>query len=201
MSWKWIKQFQGPGLCPPAPSLLNIAQFLDEVPGHEHTEKEWLLAYARVLQHVAKASRGCKWVNTYPCPMVRTADLIKAFMVVTEVQHEARGIARCWGEPPDSCPTWPRVQEFTQVMALLDSMAARVPSQQAFDELIYPPYELCNCCSCHYVVGGVMDLEESMPPTEVAVYDNDRLLSRGCGLLFQGWVLVYDPQNDLTKWV
>ena len=46
-----------------------------------------------------------------------------------------------------------------------------------------------------------MDLEESMPPTEVAVYDNDCLLSRGCSLLFKGWVLVYDPQNDHTEWV
>ena len=33
-----------------------------------------------------------------------------------------------------------------------------------------------------------MDLEESMPPTEVAVYDNDR-------------VLVYDLQNDHAEWV
>ena len=59
----------------------------------------------------------------------------------------------------------------------LDSMAVWVPSQQAFDELIYPPYEPCNCHSCHYVVRGVMDLEESMPQTKVAVYDNDHLLS------------------------
>ena len=80
-------------------------------------------------------------------------------------------------------------------------MAVQVPSQQAFDELIYPPYELRNCHSCHYVVRGVMDFEEFMPLTEVAVYDNGHLLSRGCGLLFKGWVLVYDPQNDCTKWV
>ena len=46
-----------------------------------------------------------------------------------------------------------------------------------------------------------MDLEESMPPTEVVVYDNGCLLSRGHGLLFKGQVLVYDPQNDCTKWV
>ena len=37
--------------------------------------------------------------------------------------------------------------------------------------------------------------------TEVAVYDNDCLLSRGHSLLFQGWVLVYDLQNDHTEWV
>ena len=46
-----------------------------------------------------------------------------------------------------------------------------------------------------------MDLEESMPLTKVAVYDNGHLLSRGCGLLFKGQVLVYDPQNNRTKWV
>ena len=46
-----------------------------------------------------------------------------------------------------------------------------------------------------------MDLEESTPPTEVAMYDNGHLPSRGCSLLFKGWVLVYDPQNDHAKWV
>ena len=111
------------------PSLLNIAQFLDEVPGHGYTEKEWLLAYVRALQHAAEASRGSKWVNTYPYPMVHTADLIKAFMMVTEVQHKVRDTARCWGKPPDLCPTQPQVQEFAQVTALLDSMVAWVPSQ------------------------------------------------------------------------
>ena len=153
-----------------------------------------------MLQHIAEVSGGHEWVNTYLRPVVRTADLVKAFMMVMEVQHGVRDIARCWGEPPDLHPTQPRVQEFTQVMALLDSMAVRVPSQQAFDEL-YPPYKLHNCHSCHYVVGSVVDLEESMPLTKLAVYDNDRLLCRGCGLLFKGWVLVYDPQNDCTKWM
>ena len=46
-----------------------------------------------------------------------------------------------------------------------------------------------------------MDLEESMPPTKVAVYDNDCLLSRGHGLLFKGRVLVYDLQSDCAEWV
>ena len=46
-----------------------------------------------------------------------------------------------------------------------------------------------------------MDLEESMPSTEVAVYDNGCLLSQGHSLLFKGQVLVYDPQNDHTEWV
>ena len=141
-----------------------------------------------MLQRVAEASGGCEWVNTYPHPVVCTADLVEAFMMATEVQHEVRDIARCWGKPPDSRPTWPRVQEFAQVMALLDSMAAWVPLQRAFDELMYPPYKPRDCRSCCYVVGGVMDLEESMPPTEVAVYDNDR-------------VLVYDLQNNHAEWV
>ena len=111
------------------PSLLNIAQFLDEVPDHEHTEEEWLLTYVRALQHVAEAFGGHEWINIYPCPMVRTADLVEAFMMAMEVWHEVRDEAQCWGEPPDSCPTQPRVQEFVQVTAHLDSMVMRVPSQ------------------------------------------------------------------------
>ena len=155
----------------------------------------------RALQCVTEASRGCKWINIYPCPVVRTTDLVEAFMMATEVWHEVRDVARCWGKPPDSHPTWPRIQDFAQVTAHLDSMVTQVPSQRAFDELVYPPYEPHNHRSCHYVIGGVMDLEGSMLPTEVAVYDNGRLLSRGCGLLFKGRVLVYDLQNDCTKWV
>ena len=201
-SWIWTKQFWGPGLCLPVPSLLNIAQFLDEVPDCEHTEEEWLLTYVRAIQRLAEASGGHEWMNIYPHPMVCTADLVEAFMTPTEVWHEARDVAWCWGEPPDSHPTWPRVQEFAQVTAHLDSMAMQVPSQQAFDELVYPPYEpyeLHNRRSCHCVVGGVMDLEESMPPTEVAVYNNGHLLSQGRGPLFKGWVLVYDLQNDRAE--
>ena len=73
-----------------------------------------------------EVSGGREWVKTYLHLMVRTADLVKAFMMVTKVQHKARDIARCWGKPPDSGPTWSQVQEFTQVTALLDSMAAQV---------------------------------------------------------------------------
>ena len=104
-------------------------QFLNEVPNREHAEKEWLLAYVRALQHAAEASGGHKWENTYPHPVVHTAVLAEGFMIVTEVQYEARDIVRCWGEPPDLHPAWPRTQEFTQVTALLDSMPAWVPSQ------------------------------------------------------------------------
>ena len=56
-----------------------------------------------------------------------------------------------------------------------------------------PFLSLCGR-GCHGF-GGVHTL------TEVAVYDNDRLLSQGCGLLFKGQVLVYDPQNDHAEWV
>ena len=104
-------------------------QFLDEVPNCEHTEEEWLLAYASRLQRVAEVSGGHEWVNIYPCPVVRTADLVEAFMMAMEVLHKARDIARFWGEPPDSRPTRPHIQEFTQVMAHLDSIAMWVPSQ------------------------------------------------------------------------
>ena len=69
-------------------------------------------------------------MRTSPNKSMQTADLINTFMMAMEVQHEARDIVRCWGEPPDSCPVWPQVQEFAQVTALLDSMAAWVPRSE-----------------------------------------------------------------------
>ena len=102
---------------------------LDEFHDREHTEEEWLLPYARALQCVTEASRGREWINIYPCPVVRTANLVEAFMMAMEVQHEARDVARCWGEPPDSRPARTHIQEFMQVTAHLDSVAMWVPLQ------------------------------------------------------------------------
>ena len=54
-AWKWTDMVSAMPLCPPAPTMLNIGQFLDGRPKEgDHTP--WLLAYACALQCVGEAA-------------------------------------------------------------------------------------------------------------------------------------------------
>ena len=58
--WRWMAKVSTLPLCPPAPTMLNIGQFLEGCPKEEdHTP--WLLAYAHALQHVGEAAEGRTW--------------------------------------------------------------------------------------------------------------------------------------------
>ena len=61
-TWKWAGIVSESPICPPAPTVLNIRQFLDEdLTGCGWSQQEWLLAYAQVLQHVGEAVDGRMW--------------------------------------------------------------------------------------------------------------------------------------------
>ena len=66
--WQWMVEVATTNFCLPAPTMLNIGQFLDEEPKEgDHTP--WLLAYACVLQHVGEAmegSMGAPWGCALP---------------------------------------------------------------------------------------------------------------------------------------
>ena len=54
-AWWWNVKVQGEGVCPPAPSLLNIGQFItDEEVAGGMGESHWFMAYSHVLQWGAR---------------------------------------------------------------------------------------------------------------------------------------------------
>ena len=58
--WRWTTKVSTMPLCPPAPTMLNIGQFLDGCPKEgDHTP--WLLAYACALQHMGEATERRTW--------------------------------------------------------------------------------------------------------------------------------------------
>ena len=58
--WRWTTKVFTMPLCPPAPTMLNIGQFLDGCPKEgDHTP--WLLAYACALQHMGEATERRTW--------------------------------------------------------------------------------------------------------------------------------------------
>ena len=64
-AWRWVKVSNTP-ICPPAPTVLNIGQFLNECP-KEGDHMPWLLAYACMLQHMGKAADGRTWQPSGLC--------------------------------------------------------------------------------------------------------------------------------------
>ena len=59
--WRWMAKVSAMPLCPSAPTMLNIGQFLEGCPMEEdHTP--WLLACAHILQCMGEATEGRTWV-------------------------------------------------------------------------------------------------------------------------------------------
>ena len=56
-AWQWTFEVCAANFCLPAPTMLNIGQFLDEEP-EEGDHAPWLLAYAYTLQCVGEAAEG-----------------------------------------------------------------------------------------------------------------------------------------------
>ena len=64
--WQWSIRVQGRDICPPAPTVLNIGQFMtrDEVQG-DMDNSLWFEVYSHALQRVGEAVHGlhCKWLK------------------------------------------------------------------------------------------------------------------------------------------
>ena len=60
--WRWSVRVQGWDICPPAPTVLNIGQFMmwDEVQG-DMDNLLWFEAYSHALQRVGEAVHGQRW--------------------------------------------------------------------------------------------------------------------------------------------
>ena len=96
--WRWMPKVSTMPLCPPAPTVLNIRQFLDECPKEgDHTP--WLLAYVHVLQHMGEAIDRRVWHPSGVCFTLQISPLVDAFIEETGVELMEADIASCWGQP------------------------------------------------------------------------------------------------------
>ena len=61
-AWQWNIKVHREDACPPAPTILNIGQFMtdEEITGGMG-EPHWFMAYSHTLQQVGEAAHGWKW--------------------------------------------------------------------------------------------------------------------------------------------
>ena len=57
--WQWSIKVQGQDICPPAPTALNIGQFMTREEALENVDNSlWFVAYSHALQRVREAVCG-----------------------------------------------------------------------------------------------------------------------------------------------
>ena len=58
-AWRWAITISTSPICPPAPTVMNIGQFLDvDTTRHGWSTQQWLEAYTCGLQHIEEAAEG-----------------------------------------------------------------------------------------------------------------------------------------------
>ena len=98
VTWRWMAKVSTTPLCPPAPTVLNIGQFLDECP-KEWDCTSWLLAYASVLWHMGEVTNGRTWCPSGVHFTPQISLLVNTFIKETGVELMEADIVSYWGQP------------------------------------------------------------------------------------------------------
>ena len=138
--WQWNIKVLGEGECPPTPSVLNIGQFImDEETARGMGEPHWFMAYSRILQQVGEVAHRRKWEWLRREALeIKTSPLVHAFWHETDVDLTMASVKLCW-EPTPRALYHQRVNgPTTHVISYLDELAVRIPTLEAWDQMVWP---------------------------------------------------------------
>ena len=107
VAWWWNIKVHREDDHPPAPSILNIGQFItnEEMAGGMG-EPHWFVAYSYTLQQVGKVACGRKW--EWPrreALEIKASLLMRAFWHETGVDLTVASVKLCWKPTPGPCTT------------------------------------------------------------------------------------------------
>ena len=141
VAWRWSVKVLGWDICPPAPTALNIGQFMTKEEVLEGVDEPlWFAAYSITLQWVGEAARRWKWEwHVGKTPEVRVSPLVHAFWEETGVNLTTACIKLCW-EPPPRGIFWKQEEgPIAYVITFIDELTIWVPSLDAWDQFIWLP--------------------------------------------------------------
>ena len=208
-AWRWNIKVCGEDTCPPAPTILNIGQFVtDEEMAGGMGEPHWFVAYYHTLQRVGEAAHGWKW----EWPMrealeVKASPLMRAFWQETGADLTVASIKLCWEPPPRALYHQRENGPTAHIITFLDELAVWVPSLNAWDQLVWPPvaavpWALTEAELYSYCHGQAVDLSPMMPVAQFWVTEEEgAYLCIARALVFEGSVLVYNPAMNEAEWV
>ena len=138
--WWWSLRVQGQDICPPAPTVLNIGQFMmwDEVQG-DVDNTLWFEVYSHAFQRVGEVLCGQQW--QWPkgkAQEVAVSPIVRAFWEETGMEPAASCTRLCWELQPRAVFRRER-STVLHLITLLDDMAVHTPTLDAWDQFIWPP--------------------------------------------------------------
>ena len=174
-AWRWMAKVSTTPLCPPAPTMLNIGQFFEGCP-REGDHTPWFLAYVHALQHEGEATEGRTWHPSGVGFTLQIYPLVDAFVEETGVELIELDIASCWGQQPEEVLQQKDDGPFADVISYLDELVRCVPTQKAWDELVFPPplaepHAPCQSSHLRYILGCAMDLGGALLPLRFHITD------------------------------
>ena len=134
----------------------------------------------------------------------RIARVVEIFLNATGTRVSSNIIRQCWPARCESRPVQNLEGIRQSIINKLDKTATRVTSTIMWDKFAFPQMDeeywreeaLCYC------PGKMLDVGTCMPGFRLMLQeDRGQYPYSGCTLIFEGSMLVYDPQWDITQWV
>ena len=133
MAWRWSIKACREDTCPPAPTILNIGQFMtEEEMSGGMGDPHWFMAYSHALQQVGEAAHGQKWEwPTREALEVKVSPLVCTFWEETGMDLTVACINVCWEPTPRTLYRKRENGPTAHVITFLDELAVWVPSLDA----------------------------------------------------------------------
>ena len=140
--WQWNIKVHGEDDCPPAPSILNIGQFIaDEEMAGGVGEPHWFVAYSCTLQWVGKVAHGRKWEWPRRDALeIKASPLVDAFWHKTGVDLTVARVKLCWEPTPRALYHQRDNGPSAYIISYLDKLAVCVPQPGRMG-----PNDVANC--------------------------------------------------------
>ena len=138
-TWEWSSATH-PTSCPPAPTNMEIGQWLpldrDNCKGSR--EDLWIEAYACCLQCIAEASTGWSWVTEGEGMAPCVSPLTQVFLSTAGRRISPAILWECWPPKHDIVPRQPMSEIRAHITHCLDQVATQSPSNIAWDIFTWP---------------------------------------------------------------
>ena len=147
---------------------------------------------------------GRKWISERGIRVPKITRVVEIFLNATGTQVPPNRIRKCWPAWHNNIPVQNLRGMRQGIVRKLDEIATRDTSTIMWDQFAFPLTDqegwgeeaLC------YRPGKMLDIRRRMPGFRLMLQDdNEQYPHSGCALIFEGSMLVYDPQRDIAQWV
>ena len=161
----------------------------------------WIEAYACALQCIAEASVGRRWVMKKGIRVPRVTRVVETFLNAMGMRVSPNIIRQCWPARREHTPVQNLEGARQSIVHKLDEAAMRCTSNVVWDQFAFPQtdQEYWREEALCYRPGKMLNIRMRMPGFRLMLQDDKgQYPYSGCTLIFEGSMLVYDPQWDIA---